>query len=438
MHRDCMSRAFRERLVQVAIEKGYLDEEQAREAYRLIESGEASDPGRRFQDVLVERRLLTRDQIIAVRRAMAKEGMAPRIGDFEIISRLGRGTSGVVYRARQRSLGREVALKLLSSHLAADAEFVRRFFREARTAACVSHPNVVQVYDVGQTRHTHYIVMEYVPGVTLERLIETEGRIPPERVLSIARQIARALAHIESCGMVHRDIKPGNIMMTATGQAKLADLGLALRPGDTPEGGAGTPFYMPPEQVAGWRRTDIRSDIYALGCTLFHAATGVPPYRGRTVVETVSMHASAPIPDARSIVPSLPAGLASLLARMMAKRPEDRFASAVELCEALDRLGEDAAASRHTGSTLDRGSSLTRWLWAGFGAAIVVALCIVFIALRQGILRRAPGAPDAPSIHYRLVPRGSDTTIQHSLPRLRQTHEARRGPTPDAIEGEAR
>jgi len=425
-----MGKGFHHQLVRIAIEKGYLDHDRAEAAYRMMESERAAGREIRLQDFLLRHRFLSRDQLVEVRRVMARQGVAPRIGDFEILSRLGRGTSGVVYRARQRSLDREVALKILSSHLAANGEFVGRFFREARAAAQVSHPNVVQVFDVGHTRRSHYIVMEYVPGPTLERILEAEGRIDQDRALGIAEQIASALAHIESCGMVHRDIKPGNIMVTAKGVAKLADLGLALRPGETPEASAGTPYYMPPEQARGWHCLDIRSDIYALGCTLFHAVTGSPPYRGRTAAETLRMHAAAPIPDPRALGADISEEFARLMMRMMQKEPARRFSSAAELCAALDAVRTGRGFAPPARPVANARSRPLWWLYAAVGAAVLLlaALLLALAAWRINALRRVPRAPAGPV--ERAIPPAPRRPSRFRRPLLRR---APRGPQPGRL-----
>jgi serine/threonine-protein kinase len=187
------------------------------------------------------------------------------LGEFEIVELLGHGGMGAVYKGRQRSLNRFVAIKVLPQAVAADASYIERFQREARDAAAVIHPNIIQVYTVGQARGHYYIAMEFVDGESLSDVVKREGRVPPDRALEWLKQVASALAAAHNAGIVHRDIKPSNILLTATGLPKVADFGLAKREGIdvsvTVSGQAlGTPLYMPPEAAWG-KPLDARSDL---------------------------------------------------------------------------------------------------------------------------------------------------------------------------------
>ncbi len=332
-----MSTRFQDRLIHVALCKGYLDTERVREAFRGLAERRCTGRKLRLDHVLREMGLLTQEQLADVRRTMAREA-PPRLGDLEILSRIGAGAIGTVYRARQRRLDRIVAVKVLAGHLAHDEAFVRRFLREARLAARVSHPNVVQVYDVGRWRGSPHIVMEYVPGASLEQVIVREGRVSETLAASIGLQIGRAVQYASAHGLVHRDIKPANILLKEDGAAKLADLGLAMAPGEEAESRVGTPFYMSPEQARSDLMLDSRSDIYSLGCTLFRAVTGRVPFQGPTVAETLRMHAESPRPDAAALRPELSPDFCSTLRRMMAKQPEERYAGPAEFVAAIERL----------------------------------------------------------------------------------------------------
>lgn len=374
---------FRDQLIHIARRKGYLDAEQAEAARRAVAEAAAQGQPVRLHQLLVDRRLLTREQLLDVRRTMAQEGAPPRLEDYDILARLGRGAMGAIYQARQRSLDRLVAVKVLAGHRALDESAVRRFLREARLGARINHPNIVQVLDVGQWHGLHYIVLEYVPGCSLERLIFRHGCVSEGRVLSIGVQMARALQQAEACGVVHRDIKPANILLTTQGTAKLADLGLAVAAGEEMEEGAGTPLYMSPEQLRNAPELDVRSDIYSLGCTLFHAATGRPPFEGATAVETARLHCERPSPDARIARPGLSPEFCEALHRMMAKRPEDRFANATELLGTLERLQarRQTRRRRHGGDLL----------WAlAFGIGGVVLLMLVLTLLAMMLKGRQP------------------------------------------------
>lgn len=274
------------------------------------------------------------------------KGSGKRLGGFELISKIGHGGMGVVYKARQLSMNRLVALKILPPRLAKDREFIGRFMREAQAVARLNHPNVVQGIDAGEVDGFYYFAMEYVPGETVHSIILREGALDERRALGIARDIARALDHAQKHGLVHRDIKPGNIIVTTTGVAKLCDLGLA-RELDTVGGIAargnvaiGTPYYISPEQARGEETSDIRSDIYSLGATLYRAVVGEPPFAADTPAEILAKQVSEPLPWPSSVNPKVSDAVSHLIARMMAKNPQERYQTAAELEQDLDRILE--------------------------------------------------------------------------------------------------
>jgi serine/threonine-protein kinase len=329
---------FQQKLVNIALEKGYLDAAKVSAALRLLKEAQARGRTVRLHEVLLENELLTREQLVNVRRAMARAGLKVRVGDYDILSRIGRGAMGTVYRARQRGLDRIVALKVLASHLAANEEFVARFLREARLAARIKHANIVQVFDVGEWRKTRYIAMEYVDGRTLEEIVTASGPISETLAVSVAYQIAAALEHTSAAGIVHRDIKPANILITPRGMAKLADLGVALVAGEPCEDNVGTPYYMAPEQARNEEDLDVRADIYSLGCSIYFAVAGRPPFEGSSALDTTRMHAESPAPDAAARRPELSAAFTKILEQMMAKQRVDRFRSPAKLVAALAEL----------------------------------------------------------------------------------------------------
>jgi serine/threonine-protein kinase len=255
------------------------------------------------------------------------------IGGCLVGERIGRGAMAVVYKAEQISLDRTVALKLLDDRSAGDEGALPRFFREARSAARLVHPNVVQVYDVGVDQGVPYIIMEYVDGETLYDRLQRDGRMPATEVLEIARQAALALLRAQEFGIVHRDVKPANIMISRRGEMKLADFGLAKAATDTgitrsgSAGALGTPYYMSPEQADG-APLDVRSDIYSLGATLYHVVTGQPPFKGSSTPAILLAHATAKLTPACEVEPAVPRAMSDLIDKMMAKRAEDRYASA--------------------------------------------------------------------------------------------------------------
>jgi len=268
-----------------------------------------------------------------------------RIGDFELVSKLGQGAMGAVYLAHQVSLDRMIALKILPPELATDQEFLERFRREARAAAKLDHPHIVMAYDVGVAGGYHYIAMEYVDGKDLEQGLQQQplGRYEPSDVLTIARHMTLALGAASAAGIVHRDMKPANILKHSDGTYKLTDLGLALKQRDdqrvSSAGSAiGTPFYISPEQARGEQFVDVRADIYSLGATLYHLSTGKLPFPGDNTVVVMTRHLTEAVTPPDQVEPTVPKALSRLILKMMAKQPQDRHQSARELFEDLERV----------------------------------------------------------------------------------------------------
>ncbi|HYG75986.1 MAG TPA: protein kinase [Planctomycetota bacterium] len=276
------------------------------------------------------------------------------IGGFEIVSKLGQGAMGAVFKARQASLDRFVALKILPQSFARDATFIERFQREARASARLNHPNVVQGIAVGKDEKTGlwYFAMELVEGPTLKAVLEEQHVLPEARATQIISDIARALECAVKNNIVHRDIKPDNILIAPTGEAKLADLGLAKNLGDdtgtTVAGQAvGTPNYMSPEQARGeGHKVDIRTDIYALGATYYHLVTGRPPFAGATGAVVMAKHLTDPPPRAHEANPKVSEACSNLIVKMMAKKREQRIQTPTELLEKLSQLSQSPQAPK--------------------------------------------------------------------------------------------
>ena len=261
---------------------------------------------------------------------------------YEIISQLGRGGMGSVYKARQLKLDRLAALKIMASELAADPDFVARFKREATAAASLSHPNVVQVYSAGESEGTHYIAMEFVDGETLKQHIERQGRLDPREAIAITVYVAEALQYgWNKAKLIHRDIKPDNIFLSNTGEVKVGDLGLAKIVGGattslTQTGMMmGSPHYISPEQARGVSDIDFRTDIYSLGCTLYHMLTGRPPYEGPDPLTVITKHVNDPPPAIFKVWPTCPIPVALMVGRMLAKQRHERPASYEDLIDQL-------------------------------------------------------------------------------------------------------
>ncbi|MDA0836898.1 MAG: SUMF1/EgtB/PvdO family nonheme iron enzyme [Planctomycetota bacterium] len=260
-----------------------------------------------------------------------KEERVQRLGDYELVRKLGKGGMGTVYEAIQTKLKRRVALKVLSRRFSKDETFLARFEREAQSSAALNHSNIIQVYDIGEVRGDHFFAMEYVEGCDLMQRIETEGHIPEPEVLEIGLQIAEALCYAhKDHSIIHRDIKPHNIMLAANGQPKLADLGLAKSTTEdssiTQTGAAmGTPYYMSPEQAENAKEADHRSDIYSLGITMLHAATGRPPYDGEKAISVMLAHINKPLPTGAELGVPLSPSFDALIQKMCAKKAKDRY-----------------------------------------------------------------------------------------------------------------
>ena len=272
-----------------------------------------------------------------------------RIASYMLLEQIGYGGMAVVYRARQETLDRTVAVKILSENMAASSEFMERFRREARTAANLRHPNVITVHDFGEDeRGVPYLVMEFIEGPTLADLMD--AGLDDERIPDLLDQIAAGLDYAHARGVIHRDIKPGNVLMTEEGRAVLADFGLAwLLEGAqlTLTGGViGTPEYMSPEQAAG-HPFDHRADVYALGIVLYEMLVGERPFISETPIGMLLQHLQDTAPSVLVARPDLPAAVGDVLAKALVKDPADRYSSAGELARAFRAAFSQRAPARH-------------------------------------------------------------------------------------------
>lgn len=293
----------------------------------------AKNADRGLLEIMVAANVLTKNQAARLVRELGEEPGKLEIPGYQILQKLGKGSMGVVYKARQTSVDRIVAVKVLLDSLSQNREFVGRFQREAKIAAKLSHNNIVNAIDAGQAGTHQYFVMEYVEGVTIKDLLD-KGKVYDERgAVEIVIKIADALKHAHQRGLIHRDIKPENIIVTKEGGVKLADLGLARPTGDEKWAQAekglaiGTPYYISPEQVRGDVDVDIRADIYGLGATLYHMVTGKVPYPGETPADVMKKHADPGVllipPD--HVNTTLSSGLGEVVETMMAKDRAKRY-----------------------------------------------------------------------------------------------------------------
>jgi serine/threonine-protein kinase len=327
------------------------------------------------------------------------------LGGFEVLDLIGQGGMGSVYLARQISMDRTVALKILSPQLAKDQKYLERFFREARMSAVLNNVHIVQGIDVGEAEGFYYFAMEYVEGPTLAEILQERGRLSEQDALRVLLQVATALEHAHDRGLVHRDIKPANIIFSTKDKVvKLADLGLAKRSveqtADLTHHGhlVGTPYYMAPELVRGEAEADVRTDLYSLGATAYHMVTGKPPFEGNTPAEILVKHISEPLipPDQVNLL--LSPGACEVIEKMMAKEPKDRYQSARDVVvdvrrvlagrspvlasssretEALERLEEEPRAMLPPRVWTRRPPRDSRLIWGVVVGVVVVILVLI-------------------------------------------------------------
>lgn len=276
--------------------------------------------------------------------AARPQAKTQRVGDFEVKKKLGQGGMGVVYLAQQVSLDRPVALKVLSKEMAAKPAFVERFVREARAMAKINHPNVVNCYHVGEEKGLHFVAMELIDGRSMQDWLNELGKLSVPDAVLVTLVCAEALAHAHTLQMVHRDVKPDNILVTRKGVVKVSDLGLAKALDDedhsmTQSGtGLGTPHYMPPEQARNAKHIDATCDIYALGVTLYHFVTGTLPYAGESVVELIIAKERGHYKPARQINKDVTERLSLIIDKAMAKDRKARYQTMAEFIKDLESV----------------------------------------------------------------------------------------------------
>lgn len=322
----------------------------------------AGDDPQALAQRLLANKLLTRFQIVTLSQG---KGSTLRIGNYDILDRLGAGGMGTVFKARHRRMKRVVALKVLSAAFSENELYVKRFQREVETIASLGHPNIVMAYDADEADVGHFLVMEFVDGRDLALCVEQEGTFSIYGAVNCILQAARGLAYAHSQGIIHRDIKPHNLLLDRQGVVKITDLGLARLSRDaearamtevTMAGGViGTVDYMSPEQAVDSTTLDHRCDIYSLGCTLYYLIAGEPPYSGATVVAILLKHRDAPIPSLAALRPEIPVALDDLVSRMLGKQPEQRIQQMSEVVAELEAIAAqlDPGAESDTAGTVE-------------------------------------------------------------------------------------
>lgn len=335
-------------LGRLVVEQGFAT---AEEVQRCLSSSAAGEDPKEASlgDRLVASDAITRPQLDRLRQMVEAERSGQQIPGYRILGKLGAGAMATVFKARQLSLDRLVAIKVLPRKFSSNAEFIARFYAEGRAAAQLNHPNIVQAYDVGKAGEFHYFVMEFVDGSTVFDQIVKNKRYNEKDAIDIAIQVAEALQHAHERGLIHRDVKPKNIMLTREGVAKLADMGLARAMSDKEAAEAeagkayGTPYYISPEQIRGEKRLTPAADVYSLGATLYHMVTGQVPFEGKNPSDVMHKHLKGELAPPDHVNPKLTAGVSQVIEMMMAKDPRSRYQSCKDLLLDLRAVREGQA-----------------------------------------------------------------------------------------------
>lgn len=363
--------------------------------------------------VLVDNQYVTQRQIARLRRIIEAERSGQKIPGFRILGKLGAGAMATVFKANQLSLDRTVAIKVLPRKFSDNPQFIERFYAEGRAAATLNHPNIVQAFDVGKAGEFHYFVMEYVDGRTVYDDIVKQKRFSETDAVEVVMQVAEALQHAHGKGLIHRDVKPKNVMITKDGVVKLADMGLARAVSDKEAAEAeagkafGTPYYISPEQIRGEREIAPPADIYSLGATFYHMVTGAVPYEGKNPSAVMHKHLKAELVPPDHVNPKLSAGVSEIIEMMMAKSPSKRYQNCKDLLIDLravhkgespplahkDLFGEAdlaAVAAAEASAETDeipidqsRNQDVRPWIMTAFIVTLCVAVVSIFVNILQ-------------------------------------------------------
>ena len=330
----------------MAVDQGLCTDEELRKAIQECKERRKTDP-LMLQDLMVQLGYLTASQAERLKTSVKESKVAAtQIPGYKILGKLGAGAMAVVYKGKQLSLNRSVAIKVLPRRFSENPEYVQRFYKEGQAAGKLNHPNIVQAIDVGEAGGYHYFVMEYVEGKTIADDISNGHIFGEQEAIEIIIQVCHALQHAHAHGLVHRDVKPKNIMLTRDSTAKLADMGLARETADMKAAMAeagrayGTPYYISPEQIRGELNVDFRADMYSLGATFYHMVTGKVPFEGTTPASVMHKHLKEPLVPPDHVVPTLSSGIGEVIERMMAKKREQRYASWSDLLVDLEAVAQ--------------------------------------------------------------------------------------------------
>ena len=334
----------------IAIKLSFTTLERVDECIRLQEKmKELGVVPKKLGEIMLAKGYITDLQLKEIIRYQGTKGGHTQVANYKITAKIGHGAMGSIYKALQVSMDRIVALKVLSAKYAGNDRFRERFLREARAVAKLNHPNIIQGIDVGESNGVYYFAMEYIDGPTVGELLKRGGALDEKRALNIVMQITRALNHAFQHGIIHRDIKPDNVMLTRDGVAKLCDLGLVKVTTDEgpestrPGASMGTPYYISPEQARGEPDVDTRSDIYSLGATFYHMAVGDLPYPGDSAAVVISKHLTEPLTMPRQRNPLVTAPMEYIVVKMMEKDRENRYQTPQELLRDLEAVAAGGA-----------------------------------------------------------------------------------------------
>lgn len=338
----------------LVIDQGLATPDEVRHCIELSRALAQERNERSLAELLVDNAYITHRQMTRLREVVAAERSGQKIPGYKVLGKLGAGAMATVFKAKQMSLDRMVAIKVLPRKFTSSPQFIERFYAEGRAAAQLNHPNIVQAYDVGKAGEYHYFVMEYVDGSTVYDEIARSKRYSENDALDIVIQIAEALQHAHEKGLVHRDVKPKNLMLTKEGVAKLADMGLARAISDREAAEAeqgkafGTPYYISPEQIRGELNIGPPADIYSLGATLYHMVTGNVPFDGKNPSAVMHKHLKADLVPPDHVNPRLSAGISEVIEMMMAKDVKRRYQKCADLLADLRlvRKGEPPVMAR--------------------------------------------------------------------------------------------
>jgi hypothetical protein len=331
------------------------------------------------------------------KRSQSQEVIGSEIAGYVVEGKLGRGGQGQVFLARQLSLDRLVALKVMPPELAENENFVNRFVREARTLATFTHPNIVQVYDVGVSDGIFYFTMEAVQGQTLRDMLKAQGRVPMEVAVNLIKQCLRGLDRAAQASIIHRDIKPGNIIIDGQGIVKLVDFGLAERVEDMQDSSevVGTPLFISPEQIQG-KAVTSRADQYSLGATFYYLLTGHPPFHAKDVKSLLRKHLDEPRPDPCASAPEILGDLSVLVQRMMAVNPDERYPDFQTLFRELEDLEIrhgfiESRSSFLAEGLLNIGERSVRNLWSNLALFAMVGVAYTATGIAIGMTLKRLG-----------------------------------------------